>query len=127
MSNNSAAAAKAPSFDADRVGDQAGELVTSSIHWASTHWFQIAVAFGIGLVLALVLLWLRSLGPRLARRSASGKGWPAIIGRAIQRTNTPFIVLLSARLVSGYAGAPANVSTTIDFLFTVAMVFQAAV
>jgi small-conductance mechanosensitive channel len=127
VSNNSVAAAKAPSFDADRVGDQAGELVTSSIHWASTHWFQIAVAFGIGLVLALVLLWLRSLGPRLARRSASGKGWPAIIGRAIQRTNTPFIVLLSARLVSGYAGAPANVSTTIDFLFTVAMVFQAAV
>ena len=126
-SNSTAAAAKAPSFDPDRVGDQAGDLARSSITWVSTHWFQIAVAIGIGVALSVLLLWLRSLGPRLARRSASGKGWPAIIGRAIERTNTAFIVLLSARLVSGYAGAPPNVATTIDFLFTVAMVFQAAV
>lgn len=127
MSNNTAAAAKAGGIDAGEVGDHASELVRSSVDWASAYWLQIAIAIGIGAVISLSLIWLRSLGPRLARRSASGKGWAAILGRAIARTGTFFIVMLSARLVAGYAGAPPNVATTIGFLFTVSVVFQAAV
>lgn len=127
MSNNTAAVAKAGGIDAGEVGDHASELVRSSVDWASAYWLQIAIAIGIGAVISLSLIWLRSLGPRLARRSASGKGWAAILGRAIARTGTFFIVMLSARLVAGYAGAPPNVATTIGFLFTVSVVFQAAV
>lgn len=127
MSNNTAAAAKAGGIDAGEVGDHASELVRSSVDWASAYWLQITIAIGIGAVISLSLIWLRSLGPRLARRSASGKGWAAILGRAIARTGTFFIVMLSARLVAGYAGAPPNVATTIGFLFTVSVVFQAAV
>jgi small-conductance mechanosensitive channel len=127
VSNNTAAAAKAGGIDAGEVGDHASELVRSSVDWASAYWLQIAIAIGIGAVISLSLIWLRSLGPRLARRSASGKGWAAILGRAIARTGTFFIVMLSARLVAGYAGAPPNVATTIGFLFTVSVVFQAAV
>lgn len=127
MSNNTAAAAKAGGIDAGEVGDHASELVQSSVAWASAYWLQIAIAIGIGAAISLALIWLRSLGPRLAKRSASGKGWTAILGRAIARTGTFFIVMLSARLVAGYAGAPPNVATTIGFLFTVAAVFQAAV
>ncbi|KQT33773.1 mechanosensitive ion channel protein MscS [Sphingomonas sp. Leaf412] len=114
-------------MDPDKVGDQAQELFASSATWFSTHWLQIVIAIGVGAGIALLLVWLRGFGPRLARRSASGKGWPAIIGRAIERTGTFFIATLAARLVVGYADAPASVATTVEFLFTVAAVFQAAV
>ena len=116
MSNNTAAAAKAGGIDAGEVGDHASELVRSSVDWASAYWLQIAIAIGIGAVISLSLIWLRSLGPRLARRSASGKGWAAILVRAIARTGTFFIVMLSARLVAGYAGAPPNVAVNVTGL-----------
>lgn len=128
MSNNSAAAAgKAVSIDAERVGAQFGALFRSSLTWLQEHWLQILIAIGIGVGIALLLFWVRSFGPRLARRSASGKGWSAVLGRAIERTNAFFIVMLSAKLVSGYAATPPEVNTTIVFLFTVAAVFQAAI
>lgn len=127
MSNNSAAAAQPAAFDTERVGAQAGALLHSSLIWLQQHWLQILIAVGIGVAIALLLFWLRALGPRLAHRSASGKGWAAVLGRAIERTNAFFIIMLSAKLVDGYAATPADVDKTITFLFTVAAVFQAAI
>ncbi|WP_028967061.1 mechanosensitive ion channel family protein [Sphingomonas phyllosphaerae] len=127
MSNNSAAVARKATFDTDRVGEQAGALLHSSFIWLQQHWLQILIAVGIGVAIALLLFWVRAFGPRLARRSASGKGWAAVLGRAIERTNAFFIIMLSAKLVDGYAATPADLDKTITFLFTVAAVFQAAI
>ena len=40
-------------------------------------------------------MWLRACGARLAGRDKHGTGWPVVLGRAIQRTNNYFIVLLT--------------------------------
>jgi len=103
--NNTAAAASArkPHIDTAQVQYQVEGLITSSS------------------------IWLRGLGPRLVARSRTGKGWSAVLGRAVERTHGFFIVMLSAKLVVGYAGAPVDVASTVTFLFTVAAVFQVAI
>ncbi|MEH3046709.1 mechanosensitive ion channel family protein [Sphingomonas adhaesiva] len=127
MTTASNTAAQRAAFDADAVGAQVNSLLGSSVTWLQERWLEILIAIGAGAVIALALFWLRRLGPRLARRSASGKGWSAVLGRAIERTNAFFIIMLSAKLVSGYAATPPEVDTTATFLFTVAAVFQAAI
>lgn len=127
MANTNSAAPSAPVIDPAEIGDNVTDLIQSSAVWVQHNWFQVTIAIGIGTAIALLLLSARSLGPRLAARSRTGMGWPAVIGRAIQRTGSFFIVMLSARLVSGYARPPADVAQTIAFLFTIAAVFQCAV
>jgi small-conductance mechanosensitive channel len=128
MSTSNAAAPRGgAALDADRVGDQLSSLFNSSITWLQQRWLEILIAVGAGVAIALLLFWLRGLGPRLARRSETGKGWAAVVGRAIERTNAFFIIMLSAKLVSGYAATPPEVAKTATFLFTVAAVFQAAI
>lgn len=127
MTTNASAAAKPVTIDPEQVGKQSAQLLDSASQWVATHWMQVLVAVGIGAAVALLLMWLRSFGPRLAGRSASGKGWPAVFGRAIERTNTFFIITLAAQLVDGFAAAPAEVTRTVNFLFTVAATFQAAI
>jgi small-conductance mechanosensitive channel len=119
-------AAPLPKISTDDVQQQITTFWISSLDWFEAHWLQIAVAMAVGTAIALALLWLRGLGPRLARRSASGKGWAAVFGRALERTSTFFIAMVAARLVGGYADPPAIVASTISFLFTLAAVFQAA-
>ena len=125
--SNAAAAREGAAIDADSVGDQLSSLFNSSITWLQQRWLEILIAVGAGVAIALLLFWLRGLGPRLARRSETGKGWAAVVGRAIERTNAFFIIMLSAKLVSGYAATPPEVAKTATFLFTVAAVFQAAI
>lgn len=119
-------AAPLPKISSDDVQQQVSAFWNSSVEWFSAHWLQIAIALAIGTTIALALLWLRGLGPRLARRSHTGMGWSAVFGRAIARTSTFFIVMVAAQLVTGYADPPAIVAKTINFLFTLAAVFQAA-
>jgi small-conductance mechanosensitive channel len=127
MTTNTTAAARRAAIDPDKVGDQFQGLVETSLHWFHLNWLQILIASAIGVGIALALFWARGLGPRLARRSTSGKGWAAVFGRAIERTGSAFIILLTCKLVDGVSGAPAQVSGTINFLFTIAATFQAAV
>lgn len=126
MSSNSSAA-KAPVLPRHNLDAQLRTLYESSAEWIATNWLQIAIAIAIGLAIAAFLMWVRKFGPKLATRSKSGKGWPAVFGRAIQRTGNLFIALLAAKLVSGYADAPRPVASTINFLFTIVAVFQSAV
>jgi small-conductance mechanosensitive channel len=117
----------APAFDADAFGAQFRGLVSSSLTWIQSHWLEvaIAVAFGAGIVIALH--GLRRLGARLCRHEERLAGWGVVLGRAVVRTNNFFIVTLAARLVAGYAAPPGPLWQTIQFLFTVAAVFQAAI
>jgi small-conductance mechanosensitive channel len=119
--NNSAAAVPL------RVsGSQLQLLWDESIDWLLSHFLQIAVAGGVGVGIAAALLALRSVGQRLCRRSTSGTHWPLTIGRTIAVTRFWFIVLFSAKLVSGYADPPPLLAQTITVLFTIAASFQGA-
>jgi small-conductance mechanosensitive channel len=118
---------KLPPIRAEDVHREARTLIESSWDWIHSNWLQVLIALGIATAIVLALTAARGLGTRLAARSRSGKGWAAIFGRAIEKTNQFFIVMLAAQLVTGYAEAPAAVSQTVKFLFTIATVFQAAV
>lgn len=117
-----------PRLTADTVQDQAEGLIQASFVWLRTHWLQILIGTVVGVAIVAALHFARRLGERLCRREqGAGVGWGTVVGRAVARTNSFFMVMLAAKLVAGYAGAPGEVATTITFLFTVAAVFQAAI
>jgi small-conductance mechanosensitive channel len=95
--------------------------------WFQTHWFQIAVATAIGIVIFLLLHLIRRWSLRLCKRGEGVASWYSIVGRALIRTGNLFIILVSARLVVGFADAPPAIRTIVHFAFTIAVVFQAAI
>jgi small-conductance mechanosensitive channel len=103
------------------------QLWNDSVGWLSQHSLQIVIAVVVAIAIFAALWGLRGLGMRLCRRGEDHTGWGTVIGRAVSRTNTFFMVMVSAKLVEGYAQAPQLFHQTITFLFTVAAVFQAAI
>ena len=127
MSNTTAANQQEPLFDVGDVADQTRGIAAASSEWFHTHWLQILIAFAIGTTIVVALHGARRLAGRLAVRDPQGRaGWASIIGRAVVKTGNFFILMLAIKLVVGYAGAPAQIDTTVNFLWTVASVFQAA-
>jgi small-conductance mechanosensitive channel len=125
MSNTTAPVAAAePDID---LRAQAMDFYQASFHWLSTHWLQILIATGAGILIFFALHFIKSLGKQLRKRDQTGSGWYTIFGRAISRTGNFFIVMTAAKLVAGYAHPPTEVAETIKFLFTIASVFQAAI
>ncbi|HXH16451.1 MAG TPA: mechanosensitive ion channel family protein [Sphingomonas sp.] len=124
---SAASAAQKPIFDADNVGAQANDFLTASLAWVQAYWLQILIAAAVGTGIVLVLHTARRFGRKLCNRPQSLGGWGIVVGKAIGRTSNFFIVMLAAKLVAGYAATPGEVATTINFLFTVAAVFQAAI
>lgn len=122
---SSPAATVEKSFNAEQAQAQARLLLQDSARWISDNWLQVLVALGVGALIVLVLLLLRRWGMKLAGENRTG--WGSVAGRAIGRTGLFFMVMLAAKLVDGYASAPPMVTATIEFLFTVAAVFQAAI
>jgi small-conductance mechanosensitive channel len=128
MSNSSAAAVpRQPIFPESNLHDQLQTLIAQTQAWVSTHWLQVLIAGGAGVLIFLALHALRAMGNRLCKRDTTGTGWWSVLGRAITKTGNFFIVMTAIKLVDGYADAPGAVRTTVNFLFTVASVFQAAV
>jgi small-conductance mechanosensitive channel len=102
-------------------------LVRDSSIWVQSHWLNILIAAGIATAIVLALYAARSWGIRLCRRGEGVANWYSIFGRAVAKTTTFFIVMVAIRLVSNYAGAPGVVASTVQFLFTIAAVFQGAI
>ena len=127
MTVKNTAAPREPIIDPQNVHQQTSDLVHASTMWFNGHWLQILIAIGVGTAIVLALHGVRGLGAKLAARSRTGKGWPAVFGRTILKTGNFFMVMLAAKLVVRYAGAPSQVTDTVNFFFTIAMVFQAAV
>jgi len=109
------------------LGPDLRELLRQSTVWIQSHWLQIATATVVGIVIFLLLHALRRWGLRLCRQGEGVASWYSIAGRAFTRTGNAFIILVSARLVLGYADAPQAFRTTVSFLFTIAAAFQAAI
>jgi small-conductance mechanosensitive channel len=121
------AAAPARRISADDVQTHIQGLFSDSFVWLQAHWLQILIATVIAGVIVVALIGLRRVGMKLCDRPNLAGGWGLILGRAVFKTGTFFIVMVAAKLVSGYAEAPPAVTSTIAFLFTVAAVFQAAI
>ena len=121
----SPAATVEKSFNAEQAQAQARLLLQDSARWISDNWLQVLIALGIGTLIVVALLLIRRWGKKLAGEDRTG--WGSVVGRAIGRTGLFFMVMLAAKLVDGYASAPPMVTATIEFLFTVAAVFQAAI
>lgn len=120
-------AAKHPAAD---LRSQAGEFYDATSVWFATHWLQILIAIGAGVLLFLGLHFVKSQGKRLCARDASRTGWGTVLGRALARTNNFFIAMAAAQIVvsiAQFAEAPASVAGIVHFLFTIAAVFQGAV
>ena len=129
MANATAAVAAASPgrLRSDDVQSHVQLLFTDSFGWLQGHWLQILIASATGAGIAVLLMAVRRLGLKLCDRPGLAGGWGLILGRAVAKTGNFFIVMVAARLVSGYAVPPPAVGTTIEFLFTVAAVFQAAI
>jgi small-conductance mechanosensitive channel len=106
---------------------QISGLFNSTIDWVQAHWLQIIIAGVIGAVIAIILYALRGLGTKLCRPGRPRGDWMTIIGRAVSKTNSFFIIMVAVRLVAGYAQPPQQVEHVVELLATIATVFQAAI
>lgn len=106
---------------------QAQTFANDSWAWAQSHWLQILIATGIAIAVFFLLQAIKGWGTRLCKKGEGVANWYAIIGRALAKTGNFFILMVSIRLVTGYAGPPPMVETTVEFLFTISAVFQCAI
>lgn len=127
MTNKTAAADKAAGIDADAIQAQTSAFFADGIAWLQSHWLQILIAVGIAALIVGALHLLRRWGMKLCEKSDGPAGWGTILGRTVARTGHFFIIMVAAKLVSGYANPPEMIWKTINFLFTLAAVFQAAI
>ncbi|WP_423601792.1 mechanosensitive ion channel family protein [Sphingomonas sp. MS122] len=126
VTNTAAAAEKTANVTSESIELQARTLWNDSIAWLGSHWLQILIAVGVATAIVLILHFLRRWGMKLCEHSTGPAGWGTILGRAVAKTGNFFMIMVAAKLVSGYANPPAVLGKTIDFLFTLAAVFQAA-
>ncbi len=99
----------------------------SSIEWIQSHTLAIIIAAVVGTLIYLALNWLKGFGSRYADRHEDESSLTYIALKALARTSQFFILMVPLKLLSRYTGAPVTVDTTINFLFTVAAVFQVAI
>ncbi len=125
---NAAAAARETARPAVDLEAQTRYFFESSAEWFQTHWLQILIAFGIATGIVLLLTFIRGRAVRaFEKRNNHITGWGSILAKAASKTNQFFIVMIAVKLVEGYAQTPDAVTTTVTFLFTVAVVFQGAI
>lgn len=103
------------------------EMWRSTSDWLAVHYLQIFIAIGAGIVIYIALAALRQFGKRWRGERGDPLSYANVLGRAVARTTHFFMVLVAARLVSGYADPPAALGKTIAFLFTIAAVLQCAI
>jgi small-conductance mechanosensitive channel len=125
--STTSAAAKAPAAPAADLRANVHAFFVNLSGWLQSHWLQIIIAAAVAAVIVIVLYALRGLGSRLCRPDRPTGSWLTIAGRIVSRTTGFFIIMVAVRLVSGYAAPPGPVAGVVDFLFTVAVVFQGAI
>jgi small-conductance mechanosensitive channel len=94
--------------------------------WFAANSTDILLAFGAGLLIAILLIGLRGLGRRLLGGTGA-LGWRGIVAQVLVRTNLFFIVMAAARIVSLQTDMPRRLADGINILFIVAAALQVAV
>ena len=113
---------------AQNLSQETVEIASQASNWVVGNSVDILIASGLGVIIALVLLGIRSLGCRIIGGSKVGEvHWRTIFARVLSKTNLFFIIMCSAELVAEYAETPPGLLSVIHFLFVIAAAFQAAI
>jgi len=99
----------------------------TSVAWVNSHWLQIGIAIGAGLLIYFLLSMLRRLALKHAQSAEGEMTFTHIAGRVIHKTKSTVLAIVTIRLVAGYAQPPAVVIQLIQFVFTIAVVLQVAI
>lgn len=95
--------------------------------WVRGNIVELGIAIIAAVLVYLLLSWLKRRAARIARRRENHAAMASIIARTIARTGKFFRIMVAVELVNGYANAPEPLARTIDVLFTIAVVLQAAI
>jgi small-conductance mechanosensitive channel len=95
--------------------------------WLRTDSLEVGVWIAVALGLYLGLEALKHGGCRIIGRSTDPNSWRALFLRLVQRLNSVFLFMLAAHLVASFVVPPGAVRQAIEFLFTIAAVFQGAI
>jgi small-conductance mechanosensitive channel len=95
--------------------------------WLRAHSLSIGIAVAVGLAVYALLRVTRRFIRRAAARQADQDGVGARALRVLARTRHFFLVMVSIRLVAGYANPPMWLDSTVRFLFIVAAAYQVAI
>lgn len=121
---------KAAPSPAPNASDPLAELEASYTYvadWLQIHWGEIAIATAVGVLLYLILRFARRTIRKAAASQTEADGVWATTLRVLSRTKHFFLIMVSIRLVVGFANPPELVGSTIRILFIVAAAFQVAI
>ena len=122
---NSAAA------DGDRsamnLSEKTVSLAGEASAWIAGNIVDVLLAAAAGIVIALLMLGIRSIAARMVAGTETGSHWRTIFAQAIARTGLFFIIMSAAELVAEHAQTPPPILRAIHVLFVIAASFQAAV
>lgn len=99
----------------------------ASIGWVNTHWLQISIAIGAGLIIYFLLSMIRGFALKRAQSAPGEFTLTDIVGRVIHKTKSAVLAIVAIRLVAGYANPPAAIMQLIQLVFTIAVVLQVAI
>ena len=88
------------------IPGQATRIITEAEAWISGHSLQILLGVAAGTVIALLLIFIRSLICKWIERGPGELHWKTILARVAAKTKLFFILLVAAKLV---VGQPASV------------------
>lgn len=112
---------------ATNLSDRTVRFVDDTSNWITHNSVDILLALGGGILVALILLGVRSFGHRIIGDSSADQKWRTIAGSVLSKTSLFFIIACSAELVAEHAETPRALLRFINILFVIAASFQAAV
>ncbi|MBD3734059.1 MAG: mechanosensitive ion channel [Sphingopyxis sp.] len=98
-----------------------------SAAWVNSHWLQIGIAVGAGLLIYFLLSMVRTFALKHAQSAEGELTLTHIAGRVIHKTRSTVIAIVAIRMVAGYAQPPAAIMQIVQFVFTIAVVLQVAI
>ena len=99
----------------------------ASVAWVDSHWLQIGIAIGVGLLIYFLLSMPRRFALRHAQSAEGDLSLTHIAGRVIHKTKSSVLAIIAIRMVAGYAQPPAIIMQVVQLVFTVAVVLQVAI
>lgn len=109
------------------MGPQLVHYWSLIVDWVQGNALELTIAVIAAVLLFFALSWLRRVAARIARESEHRSAMKSIVARTISRTSKFFRLMVAVELVNGFANAPAPIATTIEVLFTIAVVIQGAI
>lgn len=116
-----------PDVTGMNVTERFQKLWSDGVTWVDTHTAEILIGLGVAVVIVVMLSGLRRFGRRLYERNMSLETWQSVIGRAMAKTRTWFMIALALEIVALLSDAPGLIARSIGFLFSIAMVIQSAI